>query len=69
MDICVNSPSIVISVATKSQLSEVFIANMVDGEIQRKFLRETITPKKALELAINIEVGIENQLKKRLHVP
>ena len=53
-----------ISVATKSQLSEVFIANMMNDEIQREFLRETITPKKALELAMIIEMGIQNQLNK-----
>ena len=37
---------------------DVFIANMQDGEIQRELLKETRTAKKALEVAMNIEMGI-----------
>ena len=36
---------------------------MQDGEIQRELLKETRTAKKALEIAMNIERGIQNQLK------
>ena len=36
---------------------------MQDGEIQRELLKETGTAKKALEIAMNIEMGIQNQLK------
>ena len=36
---------------------------MQDGEIQRDLLKEMRTAKKALELAINIEMGIQEQLK------
>ena len=36
---------------------------MQDGEIQRELLKETRTAKKALEVAMNIEMGIQNQLK------
>ena len=36
---------------------------MQDGEIQRESLKETRTAKKALEIAMNIEMGIQNQLK------
>ena len=36
---------------------------MQDGEIQRELLKETRTAKKALEIAMNIEMGIQNQLK------
>ena len=36
---------------------------MQDGEIQRELLKETRTAKKALEVAMNIEIGIQNQLK------
>ena len=36
---------------------------MQDGEIQREMLKETRTAKKALEIAMNIEMGIQNQLK------
>ena len=36
---------------------------MQDGEIQRELLKEIRTAKKALEVAMNIEMGIHNQLK------
>ena len=36
---------------------------MQDGEKQRRLLKETRTAKKALEPAINIEIGIQNQLR------
>ena len=39
------------------------MANMQAGEKQIELLKETRTAKKALELAINIEVGIQNQFK------
>ena len=42
---------------------DVFIANMQDGEIQSELLKETRTAKKALEIAMNIEMGMQNQLK------
>ena len=47
----------------ESIIRDVFIANMQDGEIQRELLKETRTAKKALEVAMNIEMGIQNQLK------
>ena len=47
----------------ESIIRDVFIANMQDGEIQRELLKETRTAKKALEIAMNIEMGIKNQLK------
>ena len=47
----------------ESIIREVFIANMQDGEIQRELLKETRTAKKALEVALNIEMGKQNQLK------
>ncbi|XP_075256671.1 uncharacterized protein LOC142349141 [Convolutriloba macropyga] len=46
-----------------SIIRDVFIANMQDGEIQRELLKETRTAKKALEVAMNIEMGIQNPLK------
>ena len=36
---------------------------MQDGEIQKELLKETRTAKKALEFAMNIEMGVQNQLK------
>ena len=47
----------------ESIIRDVFIADMQDGEIQRELLKETRTAKKALEVAVNIEMGIQNQLK------
>ena len=48
----------------ESIIRDVFIASMQDGEIQRELLKETRTAKKALEVAMNLEMGIQNQLKK-----
>ena len=42
---------------------DVFIANIQDDEIQRELLKETRSAKKALEVAMTIEIGIQNQLK------
>ena len=47
----------------ESIIRDVFIANMQDGEIQREMLKETRTAKKALEVAMSIEMGIQNCLK------
>ena len=47
----------------ESILRDVFTANMQDGEIQRELLKETKMAKKSLKLAINFEMGIQNQLK------
>ena len=43
----------------KSTIRDVFIANMQDGEIQNELLKETRSAKKALEVEINIEMGIQ----------
>ena len=47
----------------ESIIRDVFIANMQDGEIQKELLKETRTAKKTIEVAMNIEMGIKNQLK------
>ena len=47
----------------ESIIRDVFIANMQDGENQKELLKETRTAKKALEVAMNIEMGIQTQLK------
>ena len=44
-------------------IRDLFIANMLDPEIQRELLRETIEPAQALRLAINMELGQRNQLQ------
>ena len=36
---------------------------MLDGEIHKELLRQTNTPKKALELTTNTEMRIQNQLR------
>ena len=36
---------------------------MRNAEIQRELLKETRLPERALEVAIDIEMGIENQIK------
>ena len=43
-------------------LREIFTANMIDQEIQKELLKTTLTPEKALELAVSIELGIRSQL-------
>ena len=47
----------------ESIIRDVFIANMQDGEVQRELLKETTTAEKALEVAMNLEMGIQNQFK------
>ena len=44
-------------------IRDLIIANMLDPEIQRELLRETLEPAQALRLAINMELGQRNQLK------
>ena len=51
-----NCPSNVTSVTTKNSLSDnkgCFISNMLDGEKQREFSKQA---KKAMKLAINVEM-------------
>ena len=47
----------------ESIIRDVFIANMQVGEIQKELLEETRRAKKALEIAMNDEMGTQNQLK------
>ena len=47
----------------ESIIWDVFIANKQDVDIQRELLKETRTAKKVLEVAMNIEMGIQNQMK------
>ena len=41
-------------------LREIFTANMTDPEIQKELLKVTLSPEKALEAAIGIELGARN---------
>ena len=38
-------------------IRNLFIANLLDPEIQRELLRETLEPAQAIRLAINMELG------------
>ena len=43
------------------KIRDIFITNMLDGDIQHKLLRETVDPERALSIALNMEVGHQNQ--------
>ena len=43
-------------------LRDIFTANMIVQEIQKELLKTTLSPEKALELAVSIELGIRSQL-------
>ena len=47
----------------ESNIRDVFIANMLDGEFQSKLLKERIPSKKDLKVDNNTEMAIKNQLK------
>ena len=42
---------------------DAFILNMIDHETQKELLKETVEPSKALEIAIQKEMGAQNQQK------
>ena len=44
-------------------IRDAFILNMIDHETQKELLKETVEPSKALEIAIQIEMGAQNQHK------
>ena len=43
-------------------LRDIFTANMIDHEIQRELLKINLSPERALEVAIGIELGARNHL-------
>ena len=43
-------------------LRDIFTANMIDLEIQKELLKVTLSPERALKVAIGIELGARNQL-------
>ena len=47
----------------KNLLRDVFVTNLIDPEIQKELLKQTVQPRKALKLAINMEPGMRNQLQ------
>ena len=41
-------------------IRDVFITNLIDPEILKEFLKQTVDPRQALELAINMEIRVRN---------
>ena len=41
-------------------ISDIFITNMLDDDIQRELLRDTVDPERALSIAVNMEMGNQN---------
>ena len=39
----------------------IFITNMLDDDIQRELLRDTVDPERALSIAVNMKMGHQNQ--------
>ena len=48
-------------------IRDVFITNLMDPEIQKELLKQTVEPRQALELAINMELGMRNQHQIQQH--
>ena len=48
-------------------IGDVFITNLMDPEIQKQLLKQTGEPRQALELAINMELGMRNQHQIQQH--
>ena len=44
-------------------IRDAFILNMIDHQTQKELLKETVEPSKALEIAIQMEMGAQNQQK------
>ena len=45
----------------------VFITNLIDPEIQKELLKQTVEPRQALELANSMELGMQNQHQIQQH--
>ena len=48
-------------------IREVFITSLIDPEIQKELLKQTVEPRQAIELAINMELGMRNQHQIQQH--
>ena len=48
-------------------IRDVFITNLIDPEIQKELLKQTVEPRQALKLAINMELGMRNQHQIQQH--
>ena len=45
-------------------IRDIFITNTLDDDIQRELLRDTVYPERALSIAVNMEMGHQNQQRK-----
>ena len=48
-------------------IRDVFITNPMDPDIQKELLKQTVEPRQALELAVNMELGMRNQHQIQQH--
>ena len=48
-------------------IRDVFITNLIDPEIQKELLKQTVEPRQALELAINMKLRMRNQHQIQQH--
>ena len=48
-------------------IPDVFITNLIDPEIQKELLKQTVEPRQALQLAINMELGMRYQHQIQQH--
>ena len=48
-------------------IRDVFFTNLIDHEIQKELLKRTVESRQALELAINMELGMRNQHQIQQH--
>ena len=48
-------------------IRDVFITNLMDPEIRKELLKQTVEPRQALELAIIMELGMRNQHQIQQH--
>ena len=48
-------------------IRDVFITNLRDPEIKKKLLKQTVEPRQALELAINMELAMQKQHQIQQH--
>ena len=58
-----------VTLRTKEEtlIRDVFITNLMDPEIQKELLKQTVEPRQALEIAINMELGMRNQHQIQQH--
>ena len=48
-------------------IEDVFISNLIDGEVKKKLVKKTLEAKKTLEPAINTEIGMQREHQKQAH--